>query len=164
MSVCILSRVQLCHSTHYSLPVPLTMGLSQQEILQWVAVFSSKGSSRPRGRTCISSIGRWMLYHWAIWETQPAFESLSKVSDGSDPLSMASSEYMAFACFIGAVFICIIFLVAPPRYGLHHSLLVVSDWRLQADAIHVASLYLAVLHLGSYLCSLFFLKPLLSLC
>ena len=29
---------------------------------------SSRGSSQPRDRTCVSCIGRQTLYHWATWE------------------------------------------------------------------------------------------------
>ena len=41
-------------------------GILQTSILEWAAVPSSRGSSRPRGRThasYISCIGRWVLYH-----------------------------------------------------------------------------------------------------
>ena len=40
--------------------------ISQARILEWVAIFFSRGSSQPRDRTCIfyvSCIGRWVLYH-----------------------------------------------------------------------------------------------------
>ena len=40
----------------------------QTRILEWVAMPSSRGSSRPRDRTrisCVCCIGRWILYHWA---------------------------------------------------------------------------------------------------
>ena len=43
-------------------------GIFQAEILEWVAISSSRGSSRPRDWTWISSIsctGRWVLYHCA---------------------------------------------------------------------------------------------------
>ena len=39
---------------------------SPGRILEWVAVSSSRGSSRPKDGTrvsCISCIGRWVLYH-----------------------------------------------------------------------------------------------------
>ena len=52
---------------------PLSRGLSRARILEWVAISSSKGSSWPRDRTCISCIscvGRQILYHWATWEAQ----------------------------------------------------------------------------------------------
>ena len=38
-------------------------GISQARILEWVAISSSRGSSRPRDQICISCIGRWILYH-----------------------------------------------------------------------------------------------------
>ena len=42
-------------------------GVLQARILVWVAVPSSRGSSWPRDRACISYVsymGRWVLYHW----------------------------------------------------------------------------------------------------
>ena len=43
-------------------------GISQARILEWVAVFCSRGSSWPRDRTWVSCIGRQILYHCATWE------------------------------------------------------------------------------------------------
>ena len=46
---------------------PLSMGILQARILEWVAMPSSRGSSRPRDQThmsYISCIGRRVLYHW----------------------------------------------------------------------------------------------------
>ena len=51
---------------------PLSMagilpGILQARILEWVAISSSKGSSRPRDGTCVSGIScisRWILYHY----------------------------------------------------------------------------------------------------
>ena len=42
--------------------------ISQARILGWVAISFSRGSSWPRDQTCVSCIGRWILYHWAIRE------------------------------------------------------------------------------------------------
>ena len=45
---------------------PLSMGILQVRILEWVAITFSRGSSQPRGRTCVSNascIGRQVLYH-----------------------------------------------------------------------------------------------------
>ena len=42
---------------------PLSMGFFQARILEWVAISYSRGSSWPRGPTCVSCIGRWILYH-----------------------------------------------------------------------------------------------------
>ena len=44
-------------------------GTSQARILEWVAISFSRGSSRPRDRTCVSCIGRWILCHWTTRET-----------------------------------------------------------------------------------------------
>ena len=43
----------------------------QARILEWVAISSFRGYSWPKDRShlsCISCIGRWILYHWATWE------------------------------------------------------------------------------------------------
>jgi len=37
-------------------------GIFQARIVKWVATSFSRGSSLPRGQTCISCIGRWVLY------------------------------------------------------------------------------------------------------
>ena len=44
---------------------PLSMKFSQARILEWVAIFYSRGSSRAKDRTCVSCIScidRWILY------------------------------------------------------------------------------------------------------
>ena len=46
-------------------------GIFQPRILEWVAISYSKGPSQPRDQTwisCISCIGRQILYHCATWE------------------------------------------------------------------------------------------------
>ena len=46
---------------------PLPMGILQARILEWVAISSSRESSRPRDQTRISyasCIGGWVLYQW----------------------------------------------------------------------------------------------------
>ena len=47
----------------------LSNGMSQARILEWVAISISRGSSRLRDRTCVSCIGKQMLYRWATKET-----------------------------------------------------------------------------------------------
>ena len=50
---------------------PLSMGILQARILEWVAMPSSRGSSQPRDWTHVSQvscIGRQVLYHWTTWE------------------------------------------------------------------------------------------------
>ena len=48
-----------------SLPGSSVHGISQARILEGVAIFFSRGSPWPRDRTCVSNIGRWILYHSA---------------------------------------------------------------------------------------------------
>ena len=43
-------------------------GILQAGTLEWVAVSSSRGSSPPRDWTCVSCIGRQIIYHWATCE------------------------------------------------------------------------------------------------
>ena len=59
------SCLTLCDPTDYGPPGSSVRGISQARILEWVAISSSRGSSRPRDRTrvsCISCIGMWILY------------------------------------------------------------------------------------------------------
>ena len=48
-------------------------GISQTRILEWVAISFLQGSFWPRDWTHISSIGRWVLYHWATREALNIF-------------------------------------------------------------------------------------------
>ena len=47
-------------------PGPSVPGILQARILECVSC--SRGSSWPRNQTCVSCFGRWILYHWTIWE------------------------------------------------------------------------------------------------
>ena len=53
-------------ATDYSPPGSSVHGILQARILEWVAMASSRGSSRPKDPTCIhlSCIDRWILYHY----------------------------------------------------------------------------------------------------
>ena len=46
---------------------PLSMGILQARILEWVAITFSRGSSRPRDLTFVSWVS-YILYHRATWE------------------------------------------------------------------------------------------------
>ena len=59
------SCLTLCDPMDCSPPGSSVHGILQARILEWVAISSSRGSSQPRVPTCISCIGRQMLYHWA---------------------------------------------------------------------------------------------------
>ena len=51
----------LCNPMDWSLPGSFVCGIFQERILEWVAISFSREASRPRGRTCISCIGRQIL-------------------------------------------------------------------------------------------------------
>ena len=54
-----------CNPMNCSLPGSSVHGILQARILEQVAISFTRGSSWPRNWTCISCIGRWILYHWA---------------------------------------------------------------------------------------------------
>ena len=69
----------------------------QARILEWVAIFYSKGSSQPRDWThisCISCIGRWILYRWATWESLSLTLLLFSCSVMSDSLGPHGLQHM----------------------------------------------------------------------
>ena len=69
MHVQSLSHVPtLCHPMECSPPDSFIHVIFQARILEWVANSFSRESSPPRDRTCVSCIGRQILYHWVTWE------------------------------------------------------------------------------------------------
>ena len=74
--LCLVTQLcpTLCDPMGCSPPGSSVHGIFQARILEWVVTPHSRGSSQPRGQTpvsCISSIGRWILYHYATWEPPP---------------------------------------------------------------------------------------------
>ena len=65
--VYMLSHIQLfCDPMDCSPPGSSVHGIFQARKLEWVAISYSRGSSSPRNQThvsCVSCIGRWILYH-----------------------------------------------------------------------------------------------------
>ena len=47
----------------WSPPGSSVHGIFQARILEWVAISSSRRSSQPRDRTCVSCIGRQIVHH-----------------------------------------------------------------------------------------------------
>ena len=69
--VCVLCSV-VSDSMDCSLSGFFVHGIFQAKILEWVAISYSRGSSPLRDGTsisCVSCIGRRILYHRATWET-----------------------------------------------------------------------------------------------
>ena len=90
MCVCVCARVCVCvcqslsHVWLFVIPwivIPSGFsvhGTSQARTLawEWVVICHSRGSSQPRDWThvsCVSCIGRWILYHSATWESLRVF-------------------------------------------------------------------------------------------
>ena len=80
------SCIWLCNPMNYSLPGSSVHGILQARILEWVAMLSSRGSSRPRNGTSVSyasCIGRQVLlplaffYHPGIRKTEIATKVLT---------------------------------------------------------------------------------------
>ena len=76
---CVCVHIQscptLCNPTDCSPPGSSVHGIFQASIMRQVAITSSMGSSWPRDWTCfscVSCIGRWILYHCTTWEAQNA--------------------------------------------------------------------------------------------
>ena len=57
-----------CDPMHCSPQGSPVCGIFQTRILEWVAIFFSRGSTQPRDQTHVSCISRQILYHWATTE------------------------------------------------------------------------------------------------
>ena len=69
--VCMLSHDQLfCNPMDYSQPGSSVHGISQAKILEWVAMPSSRGPSRPRDQTEVSCIAGRVFTIWANKEAK----------------------------------------------------------------------------------------------
>ena len=79
-----------------SLPGSSIHGISQARILEWVAISFSRVSSWPRDQTCVSCIGRWILYHWATWEAPP----LIIADDNKYGMMIMTTSYWALCVYI----------------------------------------------------------------
>ena len=88
--VCMLSHVRLV-ATWWTVArqAPLSMEFSKQEILEWVAISFSRGSSVPRSPICISwvsCISRQILYH--LYHLGRHFHYLHSLKKNLPPLSL----------------------------------------------------------------------------
>ena len=96
------SLLTLCDAMCCSLPGSSVHEIFQARILKWVATFFSRGSSRPRDQThisCVSCIGRWILYHFTTWEEVWAPDGQSPLPQRSEVLLQAPylNTYMTWA-------------------------------------------------------------------
>ena len=73
-----------CNPIDRSLPGSSVHGISQARILYWVAISISRGSSQLRAQTCVSCMGRGILYYWAAWEA-PSLKQADLENSSSTP-------------------------------------------------------------------------------
>ena len=66
-------------------------GISQARILEWVAIFFSRGSSEPRDQTHIPCVDKQILYHRATWEAQLSYKGYQMKRTVSLPSTAAST-------------------------------------------------------------------------
>ena len=96
-TLCTQSCLTLCYPMDCSLPVSSAHGIFQARILSGLPFPSLRGSSRPRDQTCISCIGRQILYLWATWEACQAHGRCLNVS--YIITTTTSSSYVALGIF-----------------------------------------------------------------
>ena len=89
----------LCDPMDCSPPDSSVHGILQARILEWVAMASSRGSSRPRDRnhvSYISYIGRWTILQChlgsPVWKGKKAISHVSTVPESSSSPSVLSGS------------------------------------------------------------------------
>ena len=136
--VCALSHFShvLLFVTPYTavLQAPLSMGILQARILEWVVMPSSEDLPDPGIKPIVSCIGRRILYHWVTWEAlQSPRESHGQISlTGYSPRGGKESDTTewlndskTFCVYIHA---CASTWFAPTCIRTHHQ----SLWSAQA--------------------------------
>ena len=98
MRVVSRSVVTLCDPLDCSLPGASVHGILQARILKWVAVLSSRGSFQPRDGTCVSCIGRQILYHWATLEVIISDNAELDITSTASPISSVPFSSVAQSC------------------------------------------------------------------
>ena len=84
-----------CDPMDYSMPGSSVHDISLVRILQWVAIYFSRGSSQPRDWTCVSCIGRQILLPLSCQGSPRAGYQKKRVSEWA----LTSATYSSFFCF-----------------------------------------------------------------
>ena len=94
----LLSYIWLfCDPMYCSLPSSSVHGISQAGILERIAISSSRGSSQPRDRSCISCIGRLILYHQATREAL-IFQVLDLINSLLNNIAQIFCRHLKLIC------------------------------------------------------------------
>ena len=78
MLCAVLIRIRLCNPMDCSSPGTSVHGIFQARLLEWIPISYPRGSSQPRHQTlvsCVSCIGRQILYHSTTWEALARLQS-----------------------------------------------------------------------------------------
>ena len=94
LHACLVTQLcpTLCNSVNFSLSSSSVHGIFQARIQEWVVISYSRGSSQLMDQTCLSCIGRWVLYHSANWKAR--FPSYFLINGLSILLSDLSFVYL----------------------------------------------------------------------
>ena len=84
-----------------SLPGSSVHGISQARILEWVAISFSRRSSWPRDQTCVSCIGRQILYRWATREAPLLLKSITKFNMSQPVISAGLRNFNSLTRLVG---------------------------------------------------------------
>ena len=115
----------LCDPMDCSLPGSSVHGVLQARILEWVSMPSSRGSSWPRDRTCVSylsCVGRWVLYYWRHLRSHFIYTSGIWWEGNGTPLQYSCLENpMDRGAWWAIVHRITKSLTRLKRLGMHHS-------------------------------------------
>ena len=123
-----------------SLPGSSVHGIIRARILECVAISSSRESSQPRDWTCLSCvtyIGKWIIYHYAIWEAlwlqKPAVKLAGTLNKGR--------VYAYCICSLKYIKLCIyacmhVWLFLTSWTCQNHDNLMDSSWSLPGSSVH----------------------------
>ena len=123
--VCVRSVTQscptLCDPMNCRLPGSSVHGIFQAGILEWVTISSSRGSSQPRDRTCVSCVGRQILYHLTTWEAPLALQALSSCHIGWTASVPIPGSFLTVteALLLGVTVYTILWICGPCRPRVH---------------------------------------------
>ena len=60
-------------------PASFVHGILQARIMEWIVIPFSRRSFQPRDQTCISCIGRQILYYWATMEAHIGVQPINNI-------------------------------------------------------------------------------------
>ena len=119
---CVCSVTQLYSTLYDSMDCsPLgscVHGIIPASILEWVAISSYRGSSRPRDPTHASCTGRRILYHWATWKAPFYQRNSSTPLNWNEIPKRIHPEILAIFTVVGVEIIFFVFSIIQVIYNI----------------------------------------------